>query len=361
MSIIAREVTNTLVDDVLSEATVDFWHSAKEKFHAAIDRVTFGRGNGQRLERWARSAANYPIPVPHKIVKKASEGNIGKIGRVLFNAGLWSVNNAAMRFAITVGLIAATCAALGFAPPVAVWATAATYGIKIGPGYGFMAAKSLYRRWRKTPGEPTKSGNQRPWYHASRLKHDVMHLAFGVGNRNGYWNLLEIVMTVTSAVLLLPTAAHFNEWVAGILAARSKPPMLVNSESASAAIMSNAAKTAELGMERQLAMQAASRAAAFEGRAVGGGILRSVGGLVDGIPERALNIAEQGTIKFLGGNIAKRYGETFSGDGAMRMAASVTLVASTAIAVATMAPNKKIDDRAAMAKIHATHIQQRML
>ncbi|TAH34036.1 MAG: hypothetical protein EYC62_05900 [Alphaproteobacteria bacterium] len=338
MSRVGAELANTLVDEVLSEATVDFWDKVKEKAIRLIDTITFKRGTGAKIEQVLKSKVVGPakrwalqeIPVPEKIARRARESSQTRMGRIIFNSALFAVNHPVPRFVITAGLLAGITLALGFAPMVIPTTLAAAYAIKITSAYAFMAAKHGIEKWRNRnkPAEKTKPPRKLTVREKSRTAIDSLcEVAFGKGQKNPYLNIMDIVMTVTSGVLLLPTCAHLNQWITQALRA----PQRASAESiAQSAGLTQVGEAAESGMVRQMGgetarqvgRQMAVRGLQAEGTAVSHSFLSRLATAASAIPERGFGVVGQGTIKYFGGGLARKYAPEFADEAAMGVAAA---------------------------------------
>ncbi len=345
MSRIGAELTNTFVDDILSEATVDSWDSFHKRFESFVDTVTFGKGNAARVEKFLKEKIFHPIrktalreiPMPKKIKQRASESLQTRIGRIGRNACLTAINHPAARFVATAGIIAGITMAIGFPPLAAATTIAAAYAIKIASAYAFMGIKYAWKKLRKKGGanlSDKKQSSSRVEKFRAAMR-NVSEVAFGVGQKNPYLNLLDVVMTVTSGVLLIPTCAQLNIWIANAL--RAAPPASGTGQVLSSAGVAQLSEAAEQGMVRnasagamrQAGRQAVAGLAEQEILAVSRGMVPRMVSALAALPERIFGVFGQGTIKYLGGNLARKYAPDLTDDAAlMAVAASTGAIAA---------------------------------
>lgn len=337
MSRVGAELANTLMDEVLSEATVDFWDGVKDKTLRLIDTITFHRGTGAKIEQFVKSKIIAPakywgmkqVPVPQMIRRRAKESTPSRARRMIANAALYSVNHPVPRFAITAGLIAGVTVGVGFTPAVVPTVLAAAYAIKISSAYIFMGLKFGYKKWRnrKAPKPEIKSAQKLSVREKCRaVVNSLCEVAFNKGQKNPYLNILDIVMTVTSGVLLIPTCAQLNGWVARALSTPQKSAAEGIAQSAGLTQVGEAAESGiarQMGGEtmRQTGRQLAVRAVQNEGVAVSQSLVSRLATMASAIPERGFGVVGQGTIKYFGGGLARKYAPEFADEAAMGVAA----------------------------------------
>lgn len=332
MSRFAHDITSTLVDDVLADAGADVATGVQAKILKLVDGITLGPENRRRLVERSKKILFQKLPVPGESrIKRLAQQPVGQ-------AALWTINNPVSRFCLTAGVIVGCAMGIGFSPVVGITTVVTAYAIKTGSAYGMMALKHGIEKVLKRKNSAEKTGAvKKEKFSWQKFRQSFVAAAFGVGQKNPYMNALDIVMTIASGVLLMPTMAQFSHWLGGALSARPAISPRVG--------IGNAARVAALS-EESMVVSAASQST------------RQAGLVLSGVGERAYSVASQGTVKFLGGRFAQRYG-SMSSDAPTRLAASIAIAtAATAMAVGAI---KSVSNESANRAIAQTAMQQRMM
>jgi hypothetical protein len=286
MSRFISDFWHVAVDDVLADGLTEFWQEAGK----VGDKTLVSRFKNSAFLEETKKIAGTKIPLPGLSVGT---------GALLDGAAQIFVNSTVGRFIVTAGLIGGIALAIGYTPVIAATAIGVTYGIKVASSYGFLAGKRAVEwGWHKVRGkkEHNEKRHLSPKHKvklSSRAKllaagRHILHAAFGSTSQNTGMNLVDIALTVTSGVLLMPTTAGAMQWLGGLLSTR--PERLILRQ----------------GLIRNAMMPASVQTSAVEASEVSSGYFGRIGRQVlESAGERVSSIAAQGTMRSLGRKFIK--------------------------------------------------------
>lgn len=338
MSEVLSGFSNIVVDDILSEATTNASTKALErtlgKMHRTSNRL-FSSKCFAALKKGMLTEVKLPL-VQGLVSKGVSDQASAWVGKL--------VNNPVSRHAIICSSIAGIALAVGYTLPIAGLAILSAYTIKTLSAYGFMATvwalKAGFRALRgsakdKQDSSRDKSAAKKGYpLHVNwmRARQHLARTIFGLDQKSTAVNLVDIALSITSAVLLMPVTAHAAEWVSGMVAAR--PDRMAFEAARKQGVMTVSEAVAERTVAREAAVQTVETIAhngARQGLKSGGiNIGQLCTRLLRNAVDRSGGVVAQGTIKFFGHNLAKKPQTTIEAVEAAAMGVAAAVIASGA-------------------------------